>query len=292
MDEKPQRGIVRVVTDSLADIPDELMASLKIGFVPLTVRFGVEQFKDRVEMSVREFFQRLRATPQAQGIRTSQPAPGDFVSVFREAGAGGASVVSVQPSAKFSGTYQAACVARDVLARQGYDIEVVDTSSASMGQGWAAIEAARAALAGCGKAEILKRIAHVAGRVKVLITLDTLDYVYRNGRIGRAAALLGTLLHIKPILTVTAGELDAVEKVVGAERVIGRLVENFKRLLPGGARVKCAVMHADAAERARELAAALGRAFKIDELITTETGPALAANVGPGAYGAMMYEVG
>lgn len=290
MAEEPAAATVRVVTDSVADVPDEVMASLKIAFVPVTVRFGVEQFKDRIEMSVREFLRRLRAT--AQPVKTSQPSPGDFVNVFRAAGEGGHSVISIQPSAKLSGTYQSACMARDMLARQGYDIEVVDTRLASMGQGWAVIEAARAALAGCNKAEILCRVQHVVERVKMLISVDTLEYIHRNGRIGRAQALLGSLLHIKPILTVTDGELDAVDKVVGAERVIARLVQHFQRLVPAGARVKCAVIHADAIERARELAEALGRVFHITELVTTETGPAIAANVGPGTYGAMIYEVG
>jgi len=285
---EPGSAQVHVVTDSVSDIPDDMLSRLKIGFVPVTVRFGIEQFKDRVEMSVRDFLRRLRTSTQV--AKTSQPSPGEFATAFREAAAGGHSVVSIQPSANLSGTYQAACVARDVLVRQGLDIEVVDSRSGSMGQGWAAIEAARAALEGCTKAEVLSRVARVVSRVKLLITVDTLDYIHRNGRIGRAQALLGSLLHIKPILTLTDGELDAVDKVPGAERVLGRLLHHLQRMVPEGARVRCAVMHADAAERAQQLAEALKRLFDVCELLITETGPAIAANVGPGAYGATLYE--
>ncbi|RJQ11761.1 MAG: DegV family protein, partial [Bacillota bacterium] len=197
---------VSVVTDSVSDLPDDLIEKYGITMVPAIVRFSPqEELKDREDISIAKFMERL-----AQGtepVRTSQPSPGAFVEAFRKAGQDGRPVISVQPSAKFSGTYQSACIARDILAEEGYRIEVVDTRLASMGQGWAVIEAARAALAGLPLDKVAERVKTVSSKVKIVLSVDTLTYLYRNGRLGRVQALLGSLLQLKPILSVRDGEL-------------------------------------------------------------------------------------
>lgn len=281
---------VSVVTDSVSDLPDDLIEKYGITMVPAIVRFSPqEELKDREDISIAKFMERLAQATEP--VRTSQPSPGAFVEAFRKAGQDGRPVISVQPSAKFSGTYQSACIARDILAEEGYRIEVVDTRLASMGQGWAVIEAARAALAGLPLDKVAERVKTVSSKVKIVLSVDTLTYLYRNGRLGRVQALLGSLLQLKPILSVRDGELALHDAVLGAEKVMGRLVNAFRRAVGEGAHVALAVVHAAARERAEQLREELGKLFHVVETVITETGPAIAANAGPGAYGAMLYEV-
>lgn len=280
---------VRVVTDTVSDVPDDIARDLGITLIPMVIRFGDEQVRDRVEMDIKTFLARLAATKEP--VRTSQPSPGEFIEAFRKAARGGATVVSIQPSMKFSGAYQTACIARDIVAQEGCRVEVVDTRNASMAQGWAVIEAARAALAGLPVEDVVERVKDVSRKVKTFLTLDTLAYLQRNGRLGRVQALLGALLQLKPILTVRDGELGLADAAVGASQVMSRLVLSIRRSISEGARVALAVVHVSAREKAEQLRDELGRLYDVVESLITETGPAIAANVGPGGFGAMLYEV-
>lgn len=280
---------VSIVTDSVCDAPESVLAELGVAVVPVTVRFGMEELRDRVDISIEEFMDRLARTKEP--VRTSQPSPGEFVEAFRQAGENGRPVVSIQCSSKFSGTYQSACIARDLLAPEGYRIDVVDTRSGSMGQGWAVIQAARAALAGHPFERVAEVARDISARVKVFLAVDTLVYLQRNGRLGAVQAALGSLLNLKPILTVRDGELSLCDAVIGAERVMSHLVGTIKRGIRERARVALAVAHSAARERAEALRRELERIYNVVEFLITETGPAIAANVGPGAYGAMLYDV-
>ncbi len=280
---------IRIVTDTVSDVPDHLIDELGVTLIPMVIKFGQEEVKDRVEISMPEFLARLTSTKEA--VRTSQPSPGEFMAAYRKAAEGGATVVSIQPSMKFSGAYQTACIARDLVADEGIRVEVVDTRNASMGQGWAVIQAARAALAGLSLEQVLERVRFVSDRVRTYLTLDTLSYLQRNGRLGRVQALVGSLLNLKPILQVKEGELALADAAVGAGQVMGRLVATVRRNIREGARVALGVVHVQARERAEQLRQELNRVYEVVETIVTETGPAIAANVGPGGYGAMLYEV-
>ncbi|MEW6033212.1 MAG: DegV family protein [Bacillota bacterium] len=280
---------IRIVTDTVSDVPDHLIDELGVTLIPMVIKFGQEEVKDRVEISMPEFLARLTSTKEA--VRTSQPSPGEFMAAYRKAAEGGATVVSIQPSMKFSGAYQTACIARDLVADEGIRVEVVDTRNASMGQGWAVIQAARAALAGLSLEQVLERVRFVSDRVRTYLTLDTLSYLQRNGRLGRVQALVGSLFNLKPILQVKEGELALADAAVGAGQVMGRLVATVRRNIREGARVALGVVHVQARERAEQLRQELNRVYEVVETIVTETGPAIAANVGPGGYGAMLYEV-
>jgi DegV family protein with EDD domain len=275
-----------VITDSVSDLPQRVAEEHGITVIPVMVHFGLEQYRDRVEMSIREFMRRLplAKTPP----KTSQPAPGDFLQAYQEATADGSSVVSVHPSSRLSGTYQSAVIARSML--EDRDIEVVDTRLASMGQGWVALRAAREAMLGRSKQEVMSAVTRVASSVKTLIVVDTLEYLARNGRIGKAQAWLGTMLKVKPILTLDDGLIAPLEKAVGAARALGRLVDMVRENIELGKRVVLGIVHADAAAQAQRLKEELERLFDIEEVIITETGPAIAANVGPGTYGVMLYQ--
>ncbi len=280
---------VGIVTDSVCDAPESVLAELGVAVVPVTVRFGMEELRDRVDISIDEFMDRLARSREP--VRTSQPSPGEFVEAFRKAGDGGRPVVSIQCSSKLSGTYQSACIARDILAPDGYRIDVVDTRSGSMGQGWAVIQAARCALAGHPYERVARVARDISERVKVFLAVDTLTYLQRNGRLGAVQAVVGSLLNLKPILMVRDGELSLCDAVIGAERVISHLVGAIKRGIGEKARVALAVAHSAARARAEALHRELERVYSVVEFLITDTGPAIAANVGPGAYGAMLYEV-
>jgi DegV family protein with EDD domain len=280
---------VRVFTDSVCDAPEEVLRELGVTVVPVTVRFGEQEYRDRVDISMEEFMNRLQTT--SEPVKTSQPSPGAFVEAFREACEKGDPIVSVQASSRLSGTYQSACIARDILAGDGYRIGVVDSQTASMGQGWAVIEAARAALLGHSLERVMERAKEIALRTKVLLTVDSLHYLQRNGRLGRVQAVLGSLLHLKPILTVRDGELSLAETAVGGERAMDRLVLAIRKVFKERARVSLAVVHAAARDRADQLMRELSRIYDVVDSIISETGPAIAANTGPGSFGAMLYEV-
>jgi DegV family protein with EDD domain len=279
---------VRVVTDTVSDVSDSLAEELGITMVPVVIKFGEEEVRDRVEITMPEFLARLAVTREA--VRTSQPSPGDFVEAYRKAGRDGHTVVSVQPSIKLSGTYQSACIARDLVAGEGIRVEVVDTENASMSQGWAAVAAARAALEGRPVEYVLERVKFVSERVKTLLTLDTLVYLQRNGRLGRVSALMGSLLHLKPILQIKDGELALADAALGAGQIMGRLIATIRRNITEGARVAVALVHVSARDRAEHLRDELGKIYSVVESMIVETGPAIAANVGPGGFGAMLYE--
>ncbi len=281
---------VRIVTDSISDVPDEILTALGILMVPITVRFGQEELRDREDISIGDFMARLVATREP--VRTSQPSPGAFLEAYRDATRDGKSVVSIHASSKFSGTYQSACVARDIAKAEGRRVEVLDTRNASMAQGWAVIQAARAALAGLGVERVVEQARWVSQRVRTFLTVDTLAYLERNGRLGRVAALVGSVLGLRPILTVTDGELALADATLGAERGFSHLVGAIRRSVRERARVALGIVHAGAKERALELQAQLARLYEAVATVVTETGPAIAANTGPGAYGAFIYEVG
>ncbi|HSW10496.1 MAG TPA: DegV family protein [Bacillota bacterium] len=282
----PAKTAVKIVTDSVCDLPERLIEQHRITVVPALVHFGVEQYRDRVEISVQEFMRRLplAKTPP----KTSQPPPGAFLEVYEEATKDGSSVVSIHVSSRMSGTYQSAMVARSMLADR--DIEVYDSQLGSMGQGWMVLAAAREALAGKGKQEILATVARVGSRMRTLIVVDTLEYLARNGRVGRAQAWLGGMLRVKPILTVVDGVIEPLEKVLGGQRVLDRLVELVHEGLDRGQRAALGIIHAEAEEQASRLKEKLEKLFKFEEVVIAETGPAIAANVGPGAYGVMLYQ--
>ena len=286
---EPDCTRVRVVTDSVSDVPSDLAAALGVTVVPVTVRLDSREYRDRVDITMQEFMARLARTTEP--VRTSQPSPGEFIQAFRSAGEGGRPVVAVQCSSKFSGTYQSACIARDILTPEGYRIDVVDTKSGSMGQGWAVIGAARAALTGLSFERVAQVARDISARVKVFLTLDTLSYLQRNGRLGAIRAAVGSVLGLKPIITVRDGELCLADAAFGAERAMHRLVGAIGRAVHRRARVALAVAHVAAAEKAEALRRELERLYDVVESLITETGPAIAANVGPGGYGAMLYEV-
>jgi len=278
---------VKVVTDSTADIPRGIVEQLGIIVVPLSVHFGEKVYLDYVELTSANFYDLLRKSPDHP--RTSQPSPGDFSTVFEEATKDGSSVVAVLVSAGMSGTCQSAILGRDMV--KNATIEIIDSRLTSMALGLAVIEGARAAKAGKSQAEVIAVANDAVSRAKVFFVVDTLEYLARNGRIGKAQALLGNLLSVKPILTLEDGQVASSEKVRGEKKVIPRLVEIMgESLEPGRGPAKVAIAHADCLERAEELRAAIEKAHHPAEIIMSGLGAVVGTHVGPGTQALMWFQ--
>src|SRR5581483_5981463 len=276
---------VRVVTDSLAWIPPDLAREYRIRVVPLHVTIDGEHFTETVDLTNEEFYRRLRA---AQTLpTTSQPSAGEFLDVYREVARDAGAILSVHASSKLSGTVRSAETAAAQLQQEQphLRIEVLDTLTIATAEGIVAIRAAQQAARGDSLEQIVAAARELAPKTRVLVAVETLEYLQKGGRIGRARALLGGLLQIRPILTITEGEVAPKDRVRTRARALERMLELMAAEAAGRPFGHVAVLHADAAAVADELADMIQQRFAVDELIRSEIGPVIGTHVGPGAIG-------
>ncbi len=271
-------GRIAVVTDSTAYLPDGVAAP-RLEVVPLTVTVAGRDGLEGIDVTPGDVAQAL--VGRRVTVTTSRPAPAEFAAVYRrllESGADG--IVSVHLSSKLSGTYDAA-----VLAGAEFDgsVAVVDSHSAGMGLGYAALAAAEAAAAGQDLAAVRDAASTCAKRTTVLFYVDSLEYLRRGGRIGAASALLGTALAVKPILHVVDGGIVVRDKVRTASRALARMVDLAVEAA-GGERVQIAVHHLAAPDRAEEIMLTLKDRLgdSVRDAYVSEIGAVVAAHVGPG----------
>lgn len=280
-------GKVCIVTDSTADIPAATRRELGIEMVPLNVHFGDEVLRDQVDIDTDQFWTKLHQSPVHP--RTSQPAPGDFLAVYQRAASAGRPVVSVHISSLLSGTFNSAQVAAGMAA--GAQVELVDTRSASLGVGLVALAAARMAEQGASAAEVAAAARTLAANTHIFFGVDTLEFLAKNGRIGKAQALLGGLLNIKPILKIEDGLVAAADKVRGKSKVLPRVLELLAERVPPGRRVRVAALHANVPADASAWLAAVREHYDVVETILGPIGPVIAVHVGPGTVGVAVQEV-
>ena len=273
---------VHIVTDSTSDISKALADEHGITVIPLTVSFGQESYSDGVDLTAEEFYARLQLTKTLP--TTSQPPPALFQYAYQHLASRG-DVVSVHLSHKFSGTVDAArAAAREVAPDR---ITVVDSGSVSMGLGMCAIAAARVARAGGTSAACVAAAESVAGRLRIAVAFETLEYLRRGGRIGRATAFLGGLLRLKPILTVKDGETFPVTRV----RSRARALDELFALCARDERIdEIAIMHTTTPEDAAALAERARAARPGVPLHLGRFGPALGVHGGPGMLGFAVVE--
>ena len=213
---------VRVVTDSTSDITQARAEDLGITVVPLTIDFGTEQLRDGVDIQPEAFFRRLRTTKTLP--KTSQPSAGQFLEVYQRLAAETDAILSIHISEKLSGTANSARAARDALGNRAR-VEVLDSGTVSWPLGYAARMAQEAAASGKSLPECAAVARETLARTSLIFVLDTLDYLQRGGRIGRARAWIGSVLNIKPVLTVREGEVAPLERVRSRLRAEERLFE-------------------------------------------------------------------
>ena len=272
---------VRVVTDSLAWLPAEVAAEHRIAVVPLHIFFGEERFTETVDLTNEQFYQRLRG---GEVSTTSQPSPGEFQVVFQALAAEGAdAIVCITASSKLSGTYNSAVAA----ARESAElrIEVIDTQLAALAQGMLAIAAARAAADGATLDEVIGRVQELRPRSRVALTVETLDFLYKGGRIGRARHLIGSLLRFRPVLHLDDGELAPLDRPRTRQKAIARLVQYAADHASSGRLAGAGILHADSPEGAAELRRQVEARFQIGEMYESQIGPVIGTYVGPDALG-------
>jgi DegV family protein with EDD domain len=268
---------VAVVTDSTSYLPVELVREHRIEVVPLQVVIGGTSYDEGADASSGTVAEALRTR---QPVTTSRPGPAAFAAAYaRVAGAGCTAVVSVHLSAQMSGTVESARLA---ATEAGVPVEVVDSGSLGMGLGYAVLSAAAAATAG-GTAEEVAQVARDrAAASDAVFYVDTLEHLRRGGRIGAAAALLGSALAVKPLLRMVDGHIEALEKVRTSAKAIARL-EEVAVSLAGTGPVDLAVHHLASPDRADQLAARLrDRVPGLGDLHVSEVGAVVGAHVGPG----------
>ena len=279
-------GIIKIVTDSTADLPESLINELSITVVPLRVRFGDTVYREGVDISTKTFFEKLKQAPELP--RTSQPSPGEFQEIFAGLTCDGSSIISIHLSSHLSGTYQAAQLAKSSLPE--LDITVVDSKQVSMGLGMIVLAAARAAKDGKTKAELLAIVEKVINRMQTYIVVDTLEYLQKGGRIGKASTLMGTVLNIKPILTIADGIITPFEKVRGKAKALEKIIELVKEFSDKNGLMRCAIVHADALDEAVNLHGRLISKIRHCEIIISEIGAVVGTHGGPGTIVVFLYE--
>jgi DegV family protein with EDD domain len=291
---------VAIVTDSTASIPDSIIQSLNIHWVPYYVHRGVEVLRDLVSVQREAFYKWM---PSARELpTTASPGPGDYVTMYQNLYDQGArQIVSIHMTSKGSGAYQAAMAAKTMLQEQQSSVpdlivEVVDTLNVSMCHGWMVIEAARATLEGKSLNDIVDRIKKMIPITRMIQTADTLRYLYLGGRIGRAKHLLGSLLNIKPLIGMEDGVIVALGQARSRGEAYRRIVEMVEKTVGARAKIKVAIVHAAASEEARKLKDMLQERLElcsttIVESLIAELSPALGVHSGPGTVGLCYYPV-
>lgn len=279
---------IGLVTDSTCDLPVSLVEQYGIEVVPLSVIFGDDNYLDGVTLTTEQFFQMLQTSPHHP--RTSQPAPGDFAAVYERMRGQYDQIVSVHLSSDLSGTYQSAQMARDMFPDMS--ITLVDTRSASIGLGWTVLLAARAIAAGKSLEEVVAICEQSAREQHILLTVESLEWLHRNGRIGKASALLGGLLSLKPILHVEDGVVAAYDKVRGkVDKVMNRMLEAMQEFVNVDRPVYLGIVHAERPELAERMAELVASTYQVQEQVITTVGAVIGVNTGPGTLGFVLVPV-
>ena len=269
---------VKIVTDSLADIPLSLMQGLDITIVPCTVQLGNKTYRDKLDLSTTEFYRLLATTPKPP--TTSNPAVGVFEDAYRKLARRTSQIISIHVASSLSGTWNSArLAAQNVKQDLPAMIEVVDSQQLSMAQGWLVVLAARAAARGGNLTEIIELVEAALARPRLIAMLDTLEYAQRSGRLGKAASMVGAMLNVKPLLSITRGEVLPLGAARTQHHALERLVEIA---LEQGLGQEIAIVHCYAEVLARRLKQLLMAHIPEKQITLAETGPVSGTHVGPG----------
>jgi DegV family protein with EDD domain len=271
-------GKVKVVTDSTADIPEELAAELEITIVPCNVHFGLETYRDGLDLSKEDFYARLKTSPTLP--TTSAPAAGLFEATYRELANETDQILSIHLASTLSAIYNSAHLGAEAVS--GVEITLIDSGQVSMGLGWLVIAAARAAQEGQPLAQIEALVEDMRPQVRVFAALDTLEYLRKGGRVGKTVAALGTLLNIKPLVEVRDSAVLPLERVRTRRRSIQRLIELVAEL---GPLEELAVLHTNARQEAQWLAEEISSLYPLERILIAEAGVIIGTHAGPNGLG-------
>jgi len=278
---------VTVITDSIACLPPEIVERYQMQVLPINLYFGDSVYKDWVDITPTEAYRLFLKDPKR--FATSAPSPFDCLEAFREASKRARDILCVTVSTKLSMVYESARLAREQLQAElpGTTVEVIDSYSATASEGFVALAGARAAADGKSLSEAVEAVEEMRDKINVLLLLDTIRHVYRSGRIPKVASQAGSILNIRPLLTVFksvnfAGVVRSRER--GIEKLLG-----FMRDRAGQQPVHVAVMHAYALDEAEKLKERISSEFDCREIWLTEFSPVMGYATGTGTLGMAFY---
>lgn len=270
--------IVKIVTDSSSDIPPEIARELDITVVPLSVRFGTQMYRDGIDIVPEEFYRRLVAEPVHPA--TAAMSPGDFTSVYDKLAGQAEGIISIHLSQKVSATYDAAIQGRSLMENKACPVEIIDSRFVTIALGLITIAAARAAKTGRGMQEIVAQVNALIPCMRVYGILDTLKYVLKGGRLGRAGPIVSSILPVKPVLTMKDGKVAPI----GAARTRNNAIERLCGLIAAVPAVQeLGIAHSTTEE---ELLYFIGKIKSIlpgVKPVIAKLGPALGVHGGPGS---------
>ncbi|MGE5604176.1 MAG: DegV family protein [Bacteroidota bacterium] len=273
---------VKIVTDSTADLPEKIVSKYGIGVVPLNVHFGEEVYKDGVDIWSEEFYNKLRNEPVLPN--TSQPAPGEFLKVYQKIAQPGDTIISIHISRLMSGTADSAQLAAEMMGAD-YQIKVVDSQHVTMSLGVLVLQAAKAAQNGESADAIMAKLAKWKKEISIFFTIKSLEHLHRTGRIGKASVLMGSLLNIKPILSIEDGLIVPNEKIRGnfqkiAELMVEKVIQRY-----GNQPLVVGFIHTGLPDEMVILERLAKNRLKILEMVSNLAGPIVGSHTGPNAIG-------
>ncbi|WP_232696946.1 DegV family protein [Brevibacillus daliensis] len=272
-----------IVTDSASDINTSIATEQGIEIVPLKVSFGEEAFIDGVTMLPEEFFKRIQTAEEMP--KTSQPSPAEFAAKFKEIidkHGSDVCIIAIMLSSKLSGTYQSAVIGKSLLEEEA-DITIIDSKKGSYFQALFVMEAVKMVRNGFTKHQILDEIDRMIHTMREFMILDSLEYLHKGGRLGKASAMIGSLLNIKLVLSLDeTGAVYAFDKVRGKKKALARMMDEFREYAQD-AKIKVTIMHANALDEAKALKERLQEEFHVIETYVSEIGSVIGTYSGPGA---------
>jgi len=267
---------IKIVTDSTADLSPELIKKFGITVVPLYVCFGKDVYRDREEINEDDFYQRLLQDPTHP--TTTQPTPQDFAEVYRQLSSKADGIISIHISEKLSGTCNSALQGKKLVEKE-CPIEVIDSKTTSMALGLLVIAAATIAKTGKSLSQVAEDVKQVVSSIKLLVFFDTLKYLAKGGRIGKAKSLLGSILSVKPVLAIRDGEFVPVGQIRSRSKGIERLFDFVKDT----ADIEdLAVIYSTTPDEAKSLAERISSILSLKQVRIARLGPVLGVHGGPG----------
>ncbi|WP_044642560.1 DegV family protein [Risungbinella massiliensis] len=280
---------VKIVTDSAADIPASLVEELNIQVIPMRVQLEGKTYTPGEDLTTEEFYRLLKSAKELP--TTSQPSPMEIQLAYEQAIADGAThILAIHLSSAMSGTYQSAALAKSMIENPSAEIVVYDSRSASYGSGLIVVAAARAAKEGKSLEECLEIVEHYSKTQEIFVLVDTLEYLQKGGRIGKASAMVGSLLNIKPILGINReGEIYPRDKVRGRNKAQQKIFQLIREEIPAGP-VSVGIIHSESpaeAEAFLESIRALD-GYDIQDAVISEIGPVVGTHTGAGTVAAVL----
>lgn len=276
---------IAVVTDSTAYIPDELIEDYNINIIPLSVIFGNESYREGIDISSAQFYQKIKESKNLPS--TSQPPIGEFVKLYEELAENYDAVISIHLSSKFSGTYQGAVSAGNMV--EGIDVYAYDTELSTMPQGFYAIEAAEMARQSKSPEKIIARLDEIKKTVRTYFMVDDLQHLVRGGRLSGAQAFVGSLLSIKPVLHIVDGVILPFEKIRTRKRALRRISSMLEEDAKQGKVVKVVFIHANNEKAACQLQDDFTKKYPEVETVISYFGPVIGTHLGENAIGVAWY---